>query len=918
MSLISKTYKDAERLIYRYGRRILGKPVPKKSKPKTAAQPKIASSLEKTPVGECAECRALDHGGETLRIAAFLLEQARRQGVTMWQLPSTRGLRIACNQAPGSAFSVWIRAKAAGAGISVKYKEEGTSPGAYEFNPEEFSAPAVAGMFQLTPKPHCKRGLKYLPNRAVTLEFVDARRDEVIIPRSGLGSRVVSLEEMQKAEITEPSQIQSGWPFPIDLVYTWVDSADDIWRKDFDSVAHEIENYKGVTASTNMARWHSREELRFSIRSVEMYAPWIRKIFVVTNGQVPKWLSQNDRVEVIPHSALYPDPSVLPTFNSNSIETVLHRIDGLSEHFLYMNDDFFFSAPVWPRDFFSIGGATTLFFSTRHYDTRPVRPTDRATVAAHKTTGALLEKKFGIPCKQKFKHAPHAMRVSICEEACKEFADEIVASRKHRFRSHSDIAGPYLFQYYAYLTGRGYSADIKAGYFDTQDGGFLKKVEEGEAKGVKMFCINDSDLADDLVHSRDMMVSNFLHSRFPKPSENERPDPDPVGIDLTEDLEASLRRFGPEPVEAALKGALANNPSSPEGEKLYALLYQQSRFEEAAQLAMQITWATSIPGIKRLDALTKMNTRPHVLSPYVVKDTKRNLTKSLNLIVRCVWDADTFAEFEAILDGVDPTWARDAEILKAVAGAARRAGIASKAVEIFATVLAQTKVPAVAKSDTRRDSQTMKDPVQVLKDLYEIAGEYRNELFLDAGTLLGCIREGGFISYDADIDIGTRNPDVIEKLAARMAEDWRFNLAATRTQDLLVQAKHINGTNLVVLIHKRHDEHWVKRSHVYAWKFTDYELEDHKFYDMTVKVPAPPIAYLEQMYGSEWSIPIAGFDSRLYAPNCFFPDQDEIICTVLNKAIAAAKVRDMKSIMQNKDFLHEQFGFSMPLPKGMQ
>ncbi|WP_162251154.1 stealth conserved region 3 domain-containing protein [Rhizobium sp. Root482] len=470
---------------------------------------------------ECAACRSLDNSLEDMRIAAFLLREARSHGITIWQLPAQRGLRLGCNQAMGPAFTSLLRRNAAGAGISLKLQTEESSPNIYEFNPEEFENPPSATILRVTAKPHCRRGLQYLPHRGVTLEFVEVRKNEVIIPRSGLGSRIVATDEMEIATVAEVAEIRSQWPFPIDLVYTWVDSTDDIWKSNFEAVAHEIERYRNVTSSTNMARWHSRDELRFSIRSVDMYAPWIRKIFIVTNGQVPMWLVQNERIQIVPHSALYPDPSVLPTFNSNSIETVLHRIEGLAEHFLYLNDDFFFSAPTAPSDFFSIGGSIALFFSSRYYDARPVRSTDRATVAAHKTTGSLLEKKFGISCKQKFLHAPHAMRVGICKEACNEFSEELAISRSHRFRSHSDIAGPYLFQYYAYLTGRGHSADISAGYFDTQWKGIIGKIAARQAKGMKVFCINDSDLSDNLVDSRDQLIWEFLNARFPQPINTE-------------------------------------------------------------------------------------------------------------------------------------------------------------------------------------------------------------------------------------------------------------------------------------------------------------------------------------------------------------------------------------------------------------
>ena len=91
-------------------------------------------------------------------------------------------------------------------------------------------------------------------------------------------------------------------------------------------------------------------ELLYSMRSIYAYAPWVRTIYVVTSGptQVPAWLdASHPRVRVVHHAALFDDPATqLPTFNSYAIESVLHRIPGLSNRFLYFNQDFLLAQPV--------------------------------------------------------------------------------------------------------------------------------------------------------------------------------------------------------------------------------------------------------------------------------------------------------------------------------------------------------------------------------------------------------------------------------------------------------------------------------------------------------------------------------------------------------------------------------------------
>ena len=111
-------------------------------------------------------------------------------------------------------------------------------------------------------------------------------------------------------------------------------------------------------------RFHDNEELRFSIRSVLKFAPWVRRIFIVTNGQIPNWLDlSNPRVTIVPHYQIFRNLSHLPTFSSPAIESHLHRIPGLSKKFLYMNDDVMFGKPVFPEDFYSITKGQKVYLS---------------------------------------------------------------------------------------------------------------------------------------------------------------------------------------------------------------------------------------------------------------------------------------------------------------------------------------------------------------------------------------------------------------------------------------------------------------------------------------------------------------------------------------------------------------------------
>jgi UDP-N-acetylglucosamine-lysosomal-enzyme len=87
-------------------------------------------------------------------------------------------------------------------------------------------------------------------------------------------------------------------------------------------------------------RYRDSEELRYSLRSLVRFAPWIRHIYLVTDNQIPYWLDlSHPRLTVVPHSDIFPNKSHLPVFSSPAIEAHIHRIPGLSQRFIYFNDD---------------------------------------------------------------------------------------------------------------------------------------------------------------------------------------------------------------------------------------------------------------------------------------------------------------------------------------------------------------------------------------------------------------------------------------------------------------------------------------------------------------------------------------------------------------------------------------------------
>ena len=124
------------------------------------------------------------------------------------------------------------------------------------------------------------------------------------------------------------------------------------------------DNMRSLRSETSDSRFRDNDELKYSLRSLFKFAPWVRKVFIVTNDQIPSWLNvHHPRVVLVSHADIFANHSHLPTFSSPAIESNLVNIAALSERFIYMNDDFFLAMPVWPDDFESEEGLFRVYLT---------------------------------------------------------------------------------------------------------------------------------------------------------------------------------------------------------------------------------------------------------------------------------------------------------------------------------------------------------------------------------------------------------------------------------------------------------------------------------------------------------------------------------------------------------------------------
>ena len=140
----------------------------------------------------------------------------------------------------------------------------------------------------------------------------------------------------------------------IDYVFPYVDDSDDIWYSEYEKYYSGC--YEGDKAN-GMARYKTYDLLKYKFRCIEKNMPWVRNIYMIVAcpSQVPQWLDTS-KVKIVYHKDIIPE-ELLPTFNSTTIEMFLHNIEGLSEYFLYGNDDLYPTGKVTPNMFFRNGKA---------------------------------------------------------------------------------------------------------------------------------------------------------------------------------------------------------------------------------------------------------------------------------------------------------------------------------------------------------------------------------------------------------------------------------------------------------------------------------------------------------------------------------------------------------------------------------
>ncbi|WOF24212.1 stealth family protein [Microbacterium betulae] len=303
--------------------------------------------------------------------------------------------------------------------------------------------------------------------------------------------------------------------FDVDIVFSWVDGSSDDFQRER---AKRLNAYVVGDGDAHAARFRQVDELRYALRSVHLFAPWIRRIYIATDSPAPRWLVDHPKVRIVRSEEFFADPSVLPTHNSHAVEAQLHRIPGIAEHFLYSNDDMFFGRPVRPELFFTPAGLTKFVECGVRIGVGPARASRSGHDNAARVNRDLLRERFGRIITRDLQHCATPHSREVMGELEREFPDEFARTTAARFRSATDVSVTNsLYHYYAAMTGRALpTREPRTRYIQTTLRNAPARLGRLlERRDADMFCLNDGSVPEIPEELREHVVRETLEAYFP-------------------------------------------------------------------------------------------------------------------------------------------------------------------------------------------------------------------------------------------------------------------------------------------------------------------------------------------------------------------------------------------------------------------
>lgn len=330
----------------------------------------------------------------------------------------------------------------------------------------------------------------------------------------------------------------------IDFVIPWVDGSDPEWIALRNRYAENPED-------SDASRYRDWEILRYWFRAVEQHAPWVNRIYFISCGQIPHWLNRDHpKLCLVDHRDYIP-AEYLPTFSSHTIELNLHRIQELSEHFVYFNDDMFLNADVTQDDFFFQGlpkdcavldkaaplqkndayshaQRNGIAFLNEHFRKRQVLMRHPALWFSP-LYGKYILKNILCGFHREFHgiksfHIPSSMRRSTYETLWTLEQELLDQTCRNRFRSNGDV-NQYIMRYYDLCSGNFYPRSHRFGKCYRLELDREEMLEDIRTGIHKVICINDHPGVSDF-HTEKTKLIQVFRRKYPMRSSfetNENP-----------------------------------------------------------------------------------------------------------------------------------------------------------------------------------------------------------------------------------------------------------------------------------------------------------------------------------------------------------------------------------------------------------
>lgn len=304
----------------------------------------------------------------------------------------------------------------------------------------------------------------------------------------------------------------------VDVVFTWVNNKEDSWRLKKEQY---IKNHKDLSpVSINNARFENHNELYYSVYSVKKFMPWVRNIFIITDNQRPDWLDENDtKITIIDHKDLIED-KYLPTFNSHVIEAHLHKIKGLSEYFIYFNDDVFVAKPLEKEHFFRKNGVASLFLADKSIQNMQKKGRKTPTLSASFNSIQILQKYYHASIDTPLVHTYMPLKKSIYEKFWSTYENQLNSFLNNRFRGENDLnLASFLIPWIMYLDKEAiisqevcYYFNIRSPHARTQYRQLLEKKQKKQEP--HSFCANDFITEHNQIDNYHLELESMLQQYF--------------------------------------------------------------------------------------------------------------------------------------------------------------------------------------------------------------------------------------------------------------------------------------------------------------------------------------------------------------------------------------------------------------------